>query len=241
MPELVTFNGSTKQITVNDGVSTIGVREHLYSAWKRWVIEDNNMMFLPAMRVIGGDPIGGGLYAGDIYFMMNGWQIVLNQPVTLTGILYHDDPISPYVINSGGGVIATVSAITQIVHVPVQVVEGTVNDIADIVADAVAESVAGSIADSIALRSIENDPVGTVGGTLKALEQKTEEIDADLISVSDILGMLVKYQANRTKIDPDAKTLTVYDDDGVTPHRIFQLKNFAGTPSVTEVAERSPQ
>ena len=49
---------------------------------------------------------------------------------------------------------------------------------------------------------------------------------------------ILKYQANRTKIDPNAYTLTIYDNDGVTPIRVFNLKDFNGLPSLTEVAER---
>ena len=40
---------------------------------------------------------------------MNGWQIVVNKLVKITGTLYHDDSISPFIVNPGGGVISTVS------------------------------------------------------------------------------------------------------------------------------------
>lgn len=57
-------------------------------------------------------------------------------------------------------------------------------------------------------------------------------------SISTLVDVLLKYAENRTKIDTVTKTLTVYDDDGITPIRIFQLKDAAGNPSITSIFER---
>lgn len=54
----------------------------------------------------------------------------------------------------------------------------------------------------------------------------------------ELTRLILKYQRNRTKIDQFNFTLTVYDDDGVTPIRVFNLKDFNGLQSLTEVAER---
>lgn len=62
-------------------------------------------------------------------------------------------------------------------------------------------------------------------------------IDNLLIIASEI----IKYDRNRTRIDKAAKTLTVYDDDEVTPLRVFNLLDGSGAPTVTEVLERNPQ
>jgi hypothetical protein len=40
--------------------------------------------------------------------------------VEVQGTLYHDDAISPYVIQSGGGVISTVSNLSYTTEVPAQ-------------------------------------------------------------------------------------------------------------------------
>lgn len=110
----VTFDGVNKRIIVAPSVNTISVKSDLYSNWKEWVQLYDNAKFLPAFRTIGGDPVGGGQLAGDLYFLSNDWQIVIDHPVTLTGILYSDNPaLSPYVIQPGGGVIATVSNLAQ--------------------------------------------------------------------------------------------------------------------------------
>ena len=105
----VTFDGLTKQIIINAEVTSIDIKTDIYSSWKEWVAVRDNSKFLQAVRTIGGDSVGGGLYAGDIYFLMNGWQIVVNQAVAATGILYHDDGLAPFIITPGGGITSTVS------------------------------------------------------------------------------------------------------------------------------------
>lgn len=107
--ERVSFDGVNRRIKVHSDASAIDVKRDLYSAWKRWLQLYDNAKYLPAMRTIGGDPVGSGLFAGDIYFMINGWQIEIGHNVRVNGILYHDDPLDVYVILPGGGVTATVS------------------------------------------------------------------------------------------------------------------------------------
>ncbi len=109
----VTFDGLNRRIYVAPSVTNIDVKADLYSNWKEWVRVYDNSKFLPAFRTIGGDPTGSDQFAGDIYFLTNGWQIEVDNLININGILYHDDPISPYVINPGGGVIATVSNLAQ--------------------------------------------------------------------------------------------------------------------------------
>jgi hypothetical protein len=63
---------------------------------------------------------------------------------------------------------------------------------------------------------------------------------------TNILQLLVdvdfirKFQTNRTRIDTIANTLTVYDDDGITPLWVFDLKDGAGVGSSDPVCERDP-
>tara|TARA_R110002074_G_scaffold402324_1_gene607071 strand:+ start:141035 stop:141574 length:540 start_codon:yes stop_codon:yes gene_type:complete len=104
----VTFDGANRLIIVGAGVTDIDVKIDIYSDWKEWVTLGYNSKYLPAIRTIGGDPAGDG-FAGDLYFMQNGWRVEVNTPVDLNGILYSDDFDSPYIINPGGGVTASVS------------------------------------------------------------------------------------------------------------------------------------
>lgn len=89
----VTFDGPNRLIIVNPGVTELSVKEDIYSAWKRWVkVGADNAGFLPAMRGIGGDPTIGVQRAGDIYFTINNWRLVVDLAQTaVTGILFSDD------------------------------------------------------------------------------------------------------------------------------------------------------
>ncbi|MDE1830695.1 MAG: hypothetical protein KGI25_10280, partial [Thaumarchaeota archaeon] len=86
--------------------------------------------------------------------------------------------------------------------------------------------------------------VGTMGLLENQIKADTTAIAANLYvnanSVLDLVQLLLKYETNRTKIDPGAMTLTVYEDDCTTPLRVFQLLDTTGSPSITQVSERKP-
>lgn len=114
----VIFDGENKHIIINPSEHVISVKTDLYSDWKEWTQLRDNAKFAQAFRVIGGDPIDvtQGIYAGDIYFLMNGWQVSCNHLVEIKGVLYHDDSgISPYTFSGSGGVEAVRSNLTQTV------------------------------------------------------------------------------------------------------------------------------
>ncbi len=106
----VTFDGENRLIYVNPGESTVSVKDDIYSAWKEWIQVRNNAQFLDAMRTTGGDPVGGGLFAGDIYFTVNDWKVVIQEQVVVNGIIYDNTPgVSPFIVQPGGGVRNVVS------------------------------------------------------------------------------------------------------------------------------------
>ena len=109
--EKVTFNGNTRKIYIFPEVATLKVKDDIYSAWVRWVEINENYRYLPAFRYIGGDPIGGGQYSGEMFFLQNGWQIVADHNVLVDGIIYHDDGIPVYDILQGGGVTNRVASL----------------------------------------------------------------------------------------------------------------------------------
>jgi hypothetical protein len=108
-----TFNGPDKTITIDSLVSVVSVKNDIYSEWKEWIRLSDNSKYLPAMRAIGGDPIGGGKFAGDMYFLQNGWTIIVDHVITVNGILYHDDNIEPFTLVAGGAVRSIVSNLAQ--------------------------------------------------------------------------------------------------------------------------------
>lgn len=122
----VTFDGDNKLIIINAGETNIDVGQDIYSDWKEWLREDeadagdpvhryDHASYLSAIRTIGGDPTSGGDFAGDIYFTINGWQILIDngEVVNFTGSIFSDDFTSPFVVGPGSGVISTVSSLVS--------------------------------------------------------------------------------------------------------------------------------
>jgi hypothetical protein len=96
----VTFDGANKLIYVNTGEAEIDVEVDLYSDWKEWAILRDNLKFDAAMRVVGGDPTPTGAL-GATFFLINGWQILVDHAVNFTGNLYSDDYDTPYTVEEG--------------------------------------------------------------------------------------------------------------------------------------------
>jgi hypothetical protein len=74
----VDFDGINKIIYVHPEVTDLDVRRDIYTSWVDWIALRDNTKFLPAMRVTGLDPIGGGVFTGDVYFLINGWKLSVN-------------------------------------------------------------------------------------------------------------------------------------------------------------------
>jgi hypothetical protein len=88
----VTFNKFTKIISVNPGVTNLDIKADVYSAWKRWMLIENNAKMGRAIRAIGGDPTVAGKAAGDIYFLVNEWRLQVDLSKTaIAGSLFSDN------------------------------------------------------------------------------------------------------------------------------------------------------
>lgn len=112
----VTFDGENKIIIVNSDVNTISVRQDIYSNWKEWVQVRDNSKYLAAIRVSGGDPIGGGQFTGDVYFTINGWRILVDHSCVIDGVIYSDDYPSPFVPVTGTQLVTNkVAALVSVV------------------------------------------------------------------------------------------------------------------------------
>jgi hypothetical protein len=100
----------------------------------------------------------------------------------------------------------------------------------------------GNIADAVWDEQLNTHlSVGSTGLALSQIKADTTNIiTVNIPNLLNILNTLLKFETNRTKIDPVAHTLTVYDSDCTTPLHVFNLRDSTGTPSVTEVCERSP-
>lgn len=126
LEERVNFNGVTKRITVNAGVTALDIRTDVYSAWLRWIEREDNARFTLAMRQTGFDPIPGG-FTGATYFLRNGWKLEYDASiVAIAGVLYSDDYATPYWSAADQPIYpATVSSLVNSAVVTQNVVTGT--------------------------------------------------------------------------------------------------------------------
>jgi hypothetical protein len=106
MASKVVFSGPTKQIIVNNGVTEIDVKTDLYSEWKRWAIEENNLGYLQAFRTFGGDPTITGQFAPAYFFLTNGWRVIVDNgdEVSVGVNLYTDELNSPFIVGNSSAV-----------------------------------------------------------------------------------------------------------------------------------------
>ena len=246
-----TFDGENRLIIVNPGVTELSVKRDIYSAWKEWAQLRTNTKFPAAVRAIGGDSIGGGKFVGDIYFLINGWQLVINHLVRIDGVLFSDDFEEPYIINAGG-VIATVSNVVQTVSTTGS--SGTESCDYDQIATRVRQEIQSSLdlidapissrASSTELTNsttVLSNLLSAIDSKISLLDDQIVQVDVDLGQMFTIMDEVKKLGANRSKIDPTDKTLTIYDNDGITPIIVFDLLDTSGTPSILEVAEKVPR
>lgn len=93
----VIFDGANKLIIINPNETSISIKSDVYSSWKEWARLRDNAKFLPAMRNIGGDDLGSGKIAGDTYFTINNWKILVQNSCNIDGVIYSDNFPTPFV------------------------------------------------------------------------------------------------------------------------------------------------
>jgi hypothetical protein len=105
---------SNKLFIAKPGVTSFDVKVDLYSdAKEHWLEGGTAFGFDFPIRTIGGDPIGGGLFAGDIYFLRDGWKIrpqEADHTLTVTGNLFLDEG------ETGGLFVPTLGGYTVLVN-----------------------------------------------------------------------------------------------------------------------------
>jgi hypothetical protein len=101
----VAFDGINKLIVINANESEIDVKIDIYSSWKEWSLIDDNAKFEQAIRTVGGDAIGGSDKSGDLYFLMNGWKILVDHSININGVIFSDDFPSPFLVPSNTNIV----------------------------------------------------------------------------------------------------------------------------------------
>ena len=97
----VTFDPASRRIVVGTGVTSV-TAQFIYSRWKEWA--QANAQWPAAFRVVGGDPIGGGLFVASYFFLTNDWRVRPfegNHTLTIEGNLFVDGGGIPVVPTLG--------------------------------------------------------------------------------------------------------------------------------------------
>lgn len=134
MAEKVTFDGTNKLIVVNNGETELDAKEDIYSAWKRWMIEQESYgltsKYEQALRTVAGDPITATQSVSPYYFLLNGWVLRPYEGdhlLTITGNLFVDGGGNPFT-STVGSYNVTINLVTspQSITTVVSVSGGTV-------------------------------------------------------------------------------------------------------------------
>lgn len=144
----VVFDGATKTIFVNEGVTTLDVKTDLYSAWKEWNVAATEfpepLVWDKAFTAVGGDPITDTQDLGTTYFLENGWRIQpfaskTSYTLTIEGNLYtREAGETPFFFAEGVSVSLVRSNIVDLITIEaasVAITQDDINAIADQVWD----------------------------------------------------------------------------------------------------------
>lgn len=88
---------------------------------------------------------------------------------------------------------------------------------------------------------VQNTNLDDIEIKIDNIQTDIDAITIDLGNVSLVIDDLIKYQRNKSIIDPLNSTLTIYEDDGTTPLTVFDLQDSNGVASVTSIFRRIPQ
>ena len=100
---MVTFNGDDRVILCDDDTYELDVRK-MYSMWKEWLQDSDNMKYLKAFEVVGGQPTTGDNIITPYFFLSNGWKVKPheeNHTLKVTGILLTNDESDPILDTDG--------------------------------------------------------------------------------------------------------------------------------------------
>ena len=136
------------------------------------------------------------------------------------------DTTKNYVIRSDGGAILADSERYEVAATEELKVE-----------DAVITDIVNGVWDEASTSHLTS---GSTGEVLSQIKADTGSLAISIVTINSLINTLLKYEKNRTKIDVAAKTLTIFDDDCVTPLTVFNLKDSSGNASVAEVCDRVP-
>lgn len=68
----IIFDATNRRIILDSANITMST---VFSRWEDWVAQSDNIKYLPAFRLVGGDVLLTGLDVPFYFFLTNGWRI----------------------------------------------------------------------------------------------------------------------------------------------------------------------
>jgi len=87
---------------------------------------------------------------------------------------------------------------------------------------------------------VQNTNLDNIEIKIDNMQVDVDAIEVTVSNISLVVDDLIKYQRNKSVIDPVNFTLTIYEDDEVTPLTVFDLKDAGGVGSVISIFQRIP-
>ena len=120
MPDVASFDGATRIITILDQPSLVIELDaaEVYSEWKVWLRQSDNMKFLRAFSQVGGDPSSVTQSLGITLFLENGWRIrptEKDHKLILRGNIYTREGDSAFLPTLGAYTVNTETLVSNLV------------------------------------------------------------------------------------------------------------------------------
>ena len=229
----VTFDGPNKRILITT-VGTYTVGEDIYSRWKDWVQLSDNMKYLPAFGVTGGDPVGTANLDG--YFFLrtdHGWGISAPEAsgdVVLDGQLWPVVPGATYLYAPVGAFTVVFQTILSALAYKVVTGSGvTAQDKVDIV-EAVWDEATGTHVDG-----------GTFGGELATkadIKASASTSQDQAITGSVVVGTNGNGSYLNTQVLDGSNWKIDESLSGLTAEMVFNLPSADHKPGVFSLYAR---
>lgn len=97
----IAFDPAAKRVILDSASVTA---PQIWSRWVEWAALSDNSKYLPALRQVGGDDLGGGISIPPYIFLLNGWRVrpmEANHTLIVTGNLFVDGGGVPVVPTLG--------------------------------------------------------------------------------------------------------------------------------------------
>jgi hypothetical protein len=233
----VAFDGPNKLILINRDVTDINVRTDIYSDWKEWVRLRDNAKYLQALRVTGGDSLGGGETLGGQWFLVNGWRLrtwegdhTLNVNENIR--VDEDDPDlatnpNAFVRTLGNHEILINLAVSQISNV-------------------LTVEVSGSSSSSGSFESADRTTLNNIETIVQSMQTDVARVlSSSFIASGNVLSGSTSNEIKTSLSAPDNRYngmfVIVTDSDGGESRTIEQYNNASGTLFVEPPLSYTPQ